>query len=1278
MNPSFLMAFVSRMIRLRRVLRLIAVTAIVVGYQISPVSGDEITDAQFENQVRPVLVETCFHCHGDSKVSGMLRVDSREALLKGGESGAAIVPGKPEESLLIKAIQRHEDVSAMPPEKDKALRPDQITAFANWISSGANWPANTRKFEGHKHWAFEPIRDPAQPAVADTAWIRNSIDAFIRAPQEAAGVHPAPMTDKLTLIRRATYDLTGLPPTPAEIDAFLKDESPQAYKTLIDRLLASTHYGERWGRHWLDVVRYADTAGETADYPVPLAWRYRNYVIDAFNADKPWDQFLREQIAGDVLANQQPSENYAEQVTATGYLAISRRFGFDSENYHHLTIQDTIDTLGQSVLGLSLGCARCHDHKFDAVSMHDYYGLYGIFDSSRYAFPGSEQKQKFRSMVPLLPPGESIPKWRAFDQRIGAIAVSLEKQQQAVPAAILRSLNDMDGDFEMQAPAAGGSNGVLVPPWLYKGKIAVTNAAQSPFKNLYARGKVGASLAADAGKYRIAQSLYPRRSSSNCDTLFVNLDFRMGASEADSLGNSPATGHRFWIGSYPTSPAAVVVISADGVSLQTGDVIERIGDAKPGEWQNLQLRINLRSQTISGTVGTPEAFSSFVDKPLSTTWPGTIEFAVLESSESTNVKLPAIEFDNLGVQDSPISAASTELLVTGNAASNSDPAALSKELQDLVGIGGDFEMQTKDTPPASPWNPGPNSVVRISENSQSPFRNQFSVGGLGIHMPNRGEYDGFGLTLPRTWKADETERLFACFDFRCGDSPAGSDGSWRYYVGNGPGSSAAIELFFNGKEFFRKSGDARESVCPLSLGEWYQVQMTLNLKSRTFTATIVSGSSRTEFSGEFASGWSGLIDYSFIDSYGHIGGVRPALDVDNYDIGESEFAPSAPAGTAESAARLVRARQIRDQLAAIQNATQNAAAELNSLLIDGPFAMAYGMAEGTPHNVHVQLRGEPSQPGDEVPRGLILALGGQPLPENTPGSGRLELAQWLTRPDHPLTARVMVNRLWQYHFGRGLVKTPNDFGVRGLPPTHPDLLDHLATEFMRSGWSIKAMHRLIMLSATYQQASEIDHSLSSSAAGVDTGDLYTHFARRRLSAEEIRDSILAVSGELDPEPAREHPFPSPITWGFSQHGPFSAVYDNNKRSVYLMTQRLKRHPFLALFDGPDTNASTADRLGTTVPTQALYFLNDPFVHQKADAWASRRESGNASESQQIEQAYRLALCRSATLEEATDAVSFLAAFRTELSGIGLDNVNHRALAAFLRTLLGSNEFLHVD
>ncbi len=1232
-------------------------------------------DDFFEAKIRPVLVGTCFRCHGGTKTSGELRIDSRETLLKGGESGPAIVPGKPEESLLIKAIQRQADVSAMPPEKDKALRADQVAAFVAWVKAGAVWPAKTAKFEVAKHWAFEPVRDVSPPVVQDKAWAKTSVDPFIRAKQDASSVRPAPVADKLTLIRRATFDLTGLPPTTEEVQAFEQNVSPQAFETVVDRLLKSPAYGERWGRHWLDVVRYADTAGETADYPVPLAWRYRNYVIDAFNNDKPYDEFLREQIAGDVLAGQGPRERYAEQATATGYLAISRRFGFDSENYHHLTIQDTIDTLGQTVLGLSLGCARCHDHKFDAVSMSDYYALYGIFDSSRYAFPGSEQKQKVRSLLPLLPPSESQPKWREFDARVASIAASLEKQKQPVPGAILRSLNDLDGDFEMQAPAAGGSNGVLVPPWLYQGKIAITNGAQSPFKNFYLRGKVGASIPAGAGEYRIAQALYPRRSRDNCNTLHVNLDFRIAAPDASAKGL-----HRFRIGALPDSAAVEVLISSESVSLRIGETLESVAALKPNQWHNLQLTLDLKNRSVSGKVGIPESTTEFTSKPLSPSWPGKIDFVVLDTLGQMDTKLLTVEFDNLGVQESPIAPVSTELPMPAIAASGLDPVVLTKELEDLTGFDGDFELQTKDAPPASPWGPGPNSVVKLSANSQSPFQNAFAPGELGIHMPNRGEYDGFGRTVANV-KPNQDGRLFASFDFRCASKDAGGNGSWRYYLGHGPGNSAAVELFFNGNEFFRRSADAREAVYPLVVGEWYQVQLTLDLKAKTYTGQFASRAKKTEFSGQLATGWDGTIDYTFIDSYGHIGGVRPSLDADNFVISATELPAmdAAPVGVTKTARESRRAKvaELRQQLVSLQSNGELSKQELNKLLADGPFALTYGMAEGTPHNVRMQMRGEPDQPGIEVPRGFIKVLGGGPLAAETSGSGRLELAQWLTRTDNPLTARVMVNRIWQYHFGRGLVKTPNDFGVRGVPPTHPELLDHLATQFIKSGWSVKGMHRLMMLSATYQQASVAGEGASGTER-TEVVELYASFPRRRLSAEEIRDAILTVSGELDLTPALEHPFPTPINWGYSQHGPFSAVYDHNKRSVYLMTQRLKRHPFLSQFDGADPNATTAERLGTTVPTQALFFLNDPFVHTKAEKWAARLQATNPDEVQRIEQAWRRAFGRAPTEIERAEATEFLAAYRTELAAAKMDNVEVRSLAAYLRTLIGSNEFLHVE
>jgi hypothetical protein len=343
--------------------------------------------------------------------------------------------------------------------------------------------------------------------------------------------------------------------------------------------------------------------------------------------------------------------------------------------------------------------------------------------------------------------------------------------------------------------------------------------------------------------------------------------------------------------------------------------------------------------------------------------------------------------------------------------------------------------------------------------------------------------------------------------------------------------------------------------------------------------------------------------------------------------------------------------------------------QLEALLAGGPVSLVYGVSEGTPHNARIQLRGEPDQPGEEVPRGFVEVLGGAPLPPDTSGSGRLELANWLTNPENPLTARVLVNRVWQYHFGRGLVQTPNDFGTRGLPPTHPELLDHLASEFVRGGWSIKSLHRQIMLSATYQQ---------SATDGADANDLYVGFARRRLSAEEIRDAILAVSGELDRTPGREHPFPPPTSWGFTQHAPFNAVYSHQQRSVYLMTPRLKRHPFLALFDGADPNASTPRRLETTVPTQALFFMNDSLVHTAANAWTQRLQAAGGDDPTRINLAWRAAYGRTPEDAEQRDAQEFLQRYRAEWASTGADDAELNAWAAYLRTLLASNEFLHVE
>jgi len=1148
------------------------------------------------------------------------------------------------------------------------------------------------------HWAFQPVANPPVPAVTNTAWCRTSLDRFILASLESQGLQPGPAAGRRTLVRRATFDLTGLPPSPEAIDDFIADDSPDATSRLVDRLLDSPRYGEHWGRHWLDVVRYADTAGETADYPVPVAWRYRNYVIDAFNQDKPYDQFVREQVAGDILARTAPPGRYAEQVIATGYLAISRRFGFDSENYHHLTLQDTIDNVGQNFLGLTLGCARCHNHKYDPVSIADYYALYGIFESTRYPFPGSEQKQRTRSMAPLVAPEESQARWKAFEQRVAQLAAQVGRNKLSVPSALLRSLDDIDGDFELQAPAAGGSKGVLVPPWVYEGPIAITTEAQSPFRNVHPSGRVGASIPAGTNAYFITQALHPARTLATSGPVHLSLDFRTAAGAAPSSNH-----HRLRLGSEAAKVPAEILISEDALHIRTGAVCHRVRDFKPGHWQNLQLTLHPAGRTLTGILGAPGDVTAFGPFPMETAANAILDSITLDATHASGAPLPAIAFDNLAIQDSAFAAVST---TPPASAPSSDPdvPAIDAQLLALAGIDGDFELQTDNTPPATPWHPGPNSVVKIRAASQSPFRNIHPAGTLGIHLPNSGVYNGFGQTLTNTWKAAKTDRMTVSFDFRIATTDAGGDGSWRFYLGHGPGNSAAVEVAMNGAHFYRRTGDSRDVVQPLTVGEWYQVQLDLNLRDRRYTGSITAASTRKprRFDGDLATGWDGTIDYTFIDSYGHLPGVKPALDADNFAIGESPVpasdAPDNLATRTDPAARRNRISELRDERSRIQADAERARQELATLLAEGPVGFAYAVAEGTPRDARIQLRGEPEKPGDLVPRGMLPVLDGKPLPGGTHGSGRRELAEWLASPRNPLTARVLVNRVWQFHFGEGLVRTPNDFGLRGQRPTHPELLDHLATRFMESGWSIKTLHRLIMNSAVYQLRSRYsphgahptpaspvedcpvlsEGSMAVVPASLPSASRTEVHPRRRLTAEETRDSLLLVSGALDLSRSEGHPFPAPTTWGFTQHGPYNAVYEHNRRSVFLMAQRIKRHPFLALFDGADPNTSTAGRRTTTVPTQALFFMNDPFVHACAQRFADRITRAAPTEPARIETAWRLALGRLPTTEEVSQAAQFLADTRAELAAAGQSEPAGQALAALARVLFASNEFLTVD
>jgi hypothetical protein len=993
----------------------------------------------FEQKIRPLLVTRCEGCHSSvtGKTSGGLALDTRQGWANGGDNGPAIVPGKPEESLLLQAISYTDPDLHMPPAgKGERLTADEVAAVAAWIKAGAVDPrvagerlGGMSADEARRWWSWQPLKPVAVPEVRESTWPQTDLDRFILAAQEREGLPHAGPADRRTLIRRVTFNLTGLPPTPAEIRDFLADDQPGAFDRVIDRLLASEAYGERWGRHWLDVARYADTAGDGADYPVREAFRYRDWVVRAFQKDLPFDEFLKLQIAGDLLAPARPAEEYADCITATGFLAVGKRYGYaPNPDYQHLDFADVIDSVGRSLLGLSLGCARCHDHKYDPVSMRDYYGLYGILQSTRWAFPGGEEHKRPTHFPPLVPAAE---------------VARLEAERAATVARLESEL---------------------------------------------------ATLQASRGK----------------------LD-----------GN--------WIAGGP----------------------------------------------------------------------------------------------------------------------------------DLA-----LESQPDGKPPAAPWlSAGPNAV---GPESQSPFAHIHTPGQRGVRVGSGQPTDGIRYVFPQKLKKTPGGKFHLTVDFR---TVAGADqpGAYRFYLGRGVIESLALEVSVTRQELALKNGTDWEVIRPIEPGVWHTLQATLDPDQRTWSGVVGPAGDLTEFGNKKLNpAWDGILDTFICDGIGHVAGPAPARDIDNLGLQAVFFPPPGsdpvPAFVppADAPAQLARLAEQIKQLTAERDAVQ--AREI--------YPMAYGVSEGTATNAKLQKRGEPAQPGEEIPRQYLTILGGDLLPEGTPGSGRLQLAEWLTRSQQPLAARVFVNRVWGWHFGQGLVTTASDFGSRGELPSHPELLEWLTGQFLQSGGSLKALQRLILRSAVYQQGSD---DLPEGLAR-DPGNrwLWRH-PRQPLDAESIRDAMLFVSGRLERGPAGPHPFPPTPTWAFTIHQPFHAVYDSNHRSLYLMQQRNRRHPFLALFDSADPNQSVAQRLPTVTPTQTLYLMNSPFVHEQAAAFAARSALPGLSDSERARQMIEATHGREPDSAELELAGQFIAQYATRLPAeTTAADRETAAWQAFARVLLTGNAFLSVD
>ena len=537
--------------------------------------------------------------------------------------------------------------------------------------------------------------------------------------------------------------------------------------------------------------------------------------------------------------------------------------------------------------------------------------------------------------------------------------------------------------------------------------------------------------------------------------------------------------------------------------------------------------------------------------------------------------------------------------------------------------------------------------------------------------------DGIRYVFKEGLRATPGKKMHFTVDFRpVAASPENpTPGAFRFYLGRGVVQSLAVEFSATATEFAVRNGSSWETIRSLTPGTWYTLRVTIDPATKKYAGIVGAPGDITVFEEKgVGPSWDGVADCFICDAEGHVEGAPSARDIDNVGLQDTAFGELGTGPVLRPIPPPDAEERLRETDAEIERLTK----ERKALAETPLYEVAYAVSEAKPGDARIQLRGNPKRLGDEVPRRFLEVLGSDTLADGSSSSGRLELARWITRPSNPLTARVFVNRVWQWHFGRGLVATPSDFGPRGEPPTHPELLDWLTADFIASGWSVKALHRRILSSRTYQLAQATNDDEKSLERDPDNR-WYWRFSRRALDAESIRDAMLAVSGLLDRSAPKPHPFPPVHTWRFTIHHPFHAVYDSNHRSLYLMVQRNRRHPYLQLFDSADPNLSIATRQPTTTPSQALFLMNSPFVHAQADGFARRVIERTSVTEARVRLAFESAHGQEPTEGELRETIRFLESYRTRLSSEENETANkHEAWSALARVLLTSNAFLYLD
>jgi len=954
---------------------------------------------EFNRDIRPILSDTCYECHGPDSTQRKadLRLDMQKHLYGPRENQRLVLPGRPAASLLFQRVTSRDPDERMPPsDSDRSLKPRDLALIRKWIAQGAVW---------QPHWSFVPPRAVRVPEVAGAVWTRNAIDAFVLQRLTASGLSPSPVASRRTLIRRLTLDLTGLPPTPAEVERFLADPAANAYEKVVDRLLRSPRYGEKMAVHWLDAARYADTSGYQNDGPRSM-WRWRDWVIDAFNANMGFDQFTIEQIAGDMLPGATMS-----QTLATGFNRNHRgnaEGGIVPEEFAVEYVIDRVETTAGVWLGLTMGCARCHEHKFDPISQREFYRFYSYFNN----VPESGRAIKEGNSPPFI----KVPT-DAQQQRLRELRRKLERSQQAYSVQA-EALQRRRREWEATARLDGKTD------WTVDAGLAV-----------YLTGDE---------RVRQGPRVAPQAAADSQATTG-------GVPQPQASGDvDPRVTDIYWDGG-----------KVDSVAGMLGDAYEFTGG------QHLDL----------GDV----AHFGYFDKFSISLW--------VRPSASRD----------------------------GTLVSRMEP----------IDRGAGYNVHLRD-------------------------------GHIQLNLVKRWLDDSLRVETVDRLLADRWQHVLVSYD--------------------GSRVAAGIRIYLDGKI--------------------QRLHVNLDGINQTFASDqplrVATGNSR----------FSGRID---------------ELRIYDRTLSADEALLLA---TPQNIKQIVATRRAertpgqRHKLREFFEHTQagDDVAELRSRMIDQhrglasyeeavPTAMVM-RERGTPRQTHVLIRGQYDQPGEPVSSGLPAALPG--LPAGVPNN-RLGLARWLVMPGNPLTARVIVNRVWQMHFGVGIVETAEDFGSQGTPPSHPQLLDWLAVELMRTGWNLKALHKLIVMSGTYRQSSATNRNL---LERDPDNRLLARGPRLRLSAEEIRDQALAVSGLLVEQ------LGGPSVRPYQPEGLWQEIASDKqynqstgrglyRRSIYTYWKRTVAPPAMINFDAAGRETCTVRRSTTNTPLQALTLLNDVTFVEAARGLAQR-------------------------------------------------------------------------